>query len=97
MSNNNINNQPEKIIEDIKKILGENDIYNYTLKVGDQVRKNGSVPQAAKKSITWIIDDLIEENKIILLEYNDPVAFLHTDKTPEEVDQFIKDYLAKPK
>lgn len=48
-----------------------------------------------KKKIQWITDEAIEANKIILLSEDDPRGFLHTDKTPKEIDEIVERYLKK--
>jgi hypothetical protein len=80
-------------INEIQKIFDDNGVTNYNIKMGDDVRKKGSVPRDTKKKLTWIIDENVPDNELILVEYDDPAAFLHTDKTPEEVETIVRAYM----
>jgi hypothetical protein len=91
-----MSSDPNIIIDDIKKIIDENNLVHYTIKLGDSVRKNGSVPKNSIKTITWSLSDPTiqdEYNKIIYLNYNDSKTFLTTNKTPDQIQQTIQVYL----
>jgi formylmethanofuran dehydrogenase subunit A len=96
-----LSNNTNIIVDDIQKLIDENNIIHYTIKLGKIVRKNGSVSQKNMKTISWINpDDTIpledEENKIIYLDYNDPKAFQKTNRTPDQIKQIVQNYLNKP-
>jgi hypothetical protein len=92
------NEDNNTLIEDIKKLIDQNKLEHYTIKIQNDVRKNGSVPQRTKKSMSWVVTPEItpetnDDNKIIYLEYNDEKTFLKTNKTPDQVKQIIQVYL----
>ena len=86
MSNNNK-------IDEVKKIFDDNGVTDYSIIMGDDVRKKGSVPMETKKKLTWITDENIPENEIIFVVYDDIKSFVHTDKTPEEIEAIVRAYM----